>query len=67
LAFGIKNHKKVNAMAGLKPTEEQLAYASLLDLGRKIGFIGLVITFISLSTFFNFFLLTFHQTSFFLT
>ncbi|NAZ29616.1 MAG: hypothetical protein GU354_00375 [Caldimicrobium sp.] len=33
-------------MAGLKPTEEQLAYASLLDLGRKIGFIGLVITFI---------------------
>jgi phosphoglycerol transferase MdoB-like AlkP superfamily enzyme len=46
LAFGIKNHKEVNAMAGLKPTEEQLAYASLLDLGRKIGFIGLVITFI---------------------
>ncbi len=30
---------------GIKPSEEQLAYASLLDLGMKLGLIGIIITF----------------------
>jgi len=33
-------------MSKIKATEEQLAYAKLLDLGMKIGFIALVVTFI---------------------
>ncbi len=30
---------------GIKPSEEQLSYAALLDIGMKLGLIGIVITF----------------------
>src|SRR5512135_2287068 len=33
-----------------KATEEQLAYATLLDLGMKVGLLGLIITFIIYAT-----------------
>jgi len=33
-------------MANLKPTEDQLAYANLLDIGMKVGLAGLFIAFV---------------------
>jgi len=47
LEFGIKKIKKggIN-MANLKPTEDQLAYANLLDIGMKVGLAGLFIAFV---------------------
>jgi hypothetical protein len=46
LEFGIKKFEGGRNMASLKPTEEQLAYANLLDIGMKVGLAGLLIAFV---------------------
>jgi hypothetical protein len=46
LEFGIKKFEGGRNMASLKPTEEQLAYANLLDIGMKAGLAGLLIAFV---------------------
>jgi hypothetical protein len=46
LEFGTKKFEGGRNMASLKPTEEQLAYANLLDIGMKAGLAGLLIAFV---------------------